>query len=57
MQGEAVNVDAYCLKLANTMGVHVMLFQDWDPFMYEKAYSWNQAYYQMHGSISMSVSG
>ena len=25
-QGEPVNVDAYCLKLANTIGVHVMLF-------------------------------
>ena len=23
--GEAVNVDGYCLKLANTMGTHVML--------------------------------
>ena len=23
--GEAVNVDAYCLKLANTTGTHVML--------------------------------
>ena len=43
-QGEPVNVDAYCLKLANIMGVHLMLFQDWDPFLYDKAYSWNSSY-------------
>ena len=38
--GEAVNVDAYCLKLANTAGTHVMLLQDWDPTMYDKAHAW-----------------
>ena len=35
-----MNVDGYCLKLANTMGTHVMLLQDWDSCMYDKTHTW-----------------